>query len=113
MPITIVEAQQMADRWIREHGGYWDDFVILARLTEELGEIASDLQRDRSFRPRKVKTDLPAEVGDLFFTLCAFANKNNIDISVAFQDVIRKYTERDSAAWKEAERSGGVGKREE
>ena len=69
-------------------------------------EIASDLQRDRSFRPRKVKTDLPAEVGDLFFTLCAFANKNGIDIEQAFQDVIRKYTDRDSAAWKESGQDG-------
>ena len=100
--MEISEAQAVTDRWIREHGGYWDDFVLLARLTEELGEIAADLQRDRKFRPRRSKTDLGQEVGDLFFTLCAFANKNGIDIEEKFEGVIRKYDARDSAAWKAA-----------
>lgn len=101
--MEIAEAQAMTDRWIREHGGYWDDFVLLARLTEELGEIAADLQRDRKYRPRRVRTDLGQEVGDLFFTLCAFANKSGIDIGEKFEEVIRKYDARDSAAWKAAE----------
>jgi hypothetical protein len=43
--MTLAELQTAVDTWIREHGGYWGKFEILARLTEELGEVASSLQR--------------------------------------------------------------------
>ena len=44
--MTLTETQERVDQWIRAHGGYWDRFQVLARLTEELGEVASALQRE-------------------------------------------------------------------
>ena len=87
--------------WIQENGGYWDKFQILARLTEELGEVASALQRIEGLRPRKVEVDLEGEVGDLLFTLTAFANANGIVLSDSLDKVMDKYQIRDSHAWKE------------
>jgi len=100
--MTLADLQQAVDRWITDHGGYWDKFQILARLSEELGEIASALQRLEGLRPRKTEVDLEGEVGDLLFTLAAFANLNGIQLDAALNKVLDKYQIRDSAAWKES-----------
>jgi NTP pyrophosphatase (non-canonical NTP hydrolase) len=99
--MTLEKLQQTVDTWIREHGGYWGKFEILARLTEELGEVAATLQRSEGLRPRKVEANLDDEVGDLLFTLAAFANANGLSLEAAFGRVLEKYNLRDSSAWKE------------
>ncbi len=99
--MNLSELQETVDRWIRDNGGYWDRFQILARLSEELGEVASALQRQEGLRPRKVEVDLAGEVGDLLFTLAAFANANEIDLGESVEKVMTKYQVRDSAAWQE------------
>ena len=100
--MELQQLQQTVDSWINEHGGYWDKFQILARLAEELGEISSALQRIEGLRPRKTEVDLADEVGDLLFTLAAFANINGISLDEAAKKVLDKYQIRDSAAWKDA-----------
>ena len=99
--MNLDQLQQTVDAWITEHGGYWDKFQILARLAEELGEISSATQRIEGLRPRKTEVDLAGEVGDLLFTLAAFANVNGIRLDDALNKVMDKYQIRDSAAWKE------------
>ena len=99
--MTLDQIQDQVDAWIREHGGYWDKFQIMARLTEETGEIASALQRQEGLRPRKEDVDLGGEVGDLLFTLAAFANVNGLKLSECLGEVLEKYQIRDSKAWKE------------
>ncbi|WP_295543372.1 MazG nucleotide pyrophosphohydrolase domain-containing protein [uncultured Thiohalocapsa sp.] len=94
------QAQQRVDACIRAHGGYWDKFQILARLSEELGEVASALQRLESLRPRKGDVDLAGEVGDLLFTLAAFANVNGLSLEDCLTQVFDKYDSRDGQAWK-------------
>ena len=34
------QLQQSIDQWIADNGGYWDEMSLLARLTEEVGELA-------------------------------------------------------------------------
>lgn len=99
--MRLNELQQTVDTWINEHGGYWEKFQILARLSEELGEVSSALQRLEGLRPRKTEVDLAGEVGDLLFTLAAFANVNCIQLDEALNKVLDKYQIRDSAAWKQ------------
>ena len=98
--MDLPELQATVDRWVKEHGGYWDEFQILARMVEELGELSSDLQRFRGLRPRPAEVDLPSEIGDLLFTVVCFANIFQVDLTKAIEDTLRKYTDRDSAAWK-------------
>jgi NTP pyrophosphatase (non-canonical NTP hydrolase) len=93
--------QQQVDAWIQAHGGYWEDWALLARMAEELGEVAGAMQRMKGLRPRQEDVDLAAEVGDLLFILCAFANAHGIDLDDAFARTLAKYNARDSAAWKE------------
>lgn len=101
--MTLDDMQHQVDAWISAHGGYWGHFQILARMTEELGEIAGALQRLQGLRPRKTEVDLASEVGDLLFTLAAFANANDLRLSNCIQSVLEKYNRRDGEAWKQLE----------
>ena len=95
--------QDDVDQFIRgTAGGYWNRFQILARLTEELGEVASALQRVEGLRPHKQEVDLGAEVGDVLFTLAAFANASGIRLSDVALQVMLKYEVRDGPAWRAA-----------
>lgn len=97
--MELAELQRKVDAAIESFGGYWGEFEILARLTEELGEVARDLQRERGMRPRPQRSNLLEEVGDLLFTIAAFANVQKIDLDKAIQHVLTKYQERDLADW--------------
>jgi len=101
--VQLSDLQTTVDQWIRRNDDYWDQFQILARLTEELGEIAAALQRLEGLRPRKVEVDLEGEVGDLLFTLAAFANVTGIDLDRSIVKTIEKYDVRDSKAWQQTE----------
>ena len=106
--MDLAELQRKVDVSIRSFGGYWGEFELLARLTEELGEVARDLQRQRGMRPRPQPSNLFEEVGDLLFTLAAFANLEKIDLARAVERVIEKYRERDLKDW-EARARGDEG----
>jgi len=98
--MTLAELQQNVDTWVNAHGGYWDKFEILARLTEELGEVSAALQRSEGLRPRHHDVDVAGEMGDLLFTLAALANVCDIELDRSFEGVLAKYNDRDSVAWK-------------
>ena len=64
--MNLAEMQLAVDTWIKTQGhGYWGRFEILARLTEELGEVSAALQRDQGLRPRKTTVDLAGEVASV------------------------------------------------
>jgi len=97
---TLKDCQQQVEAWIQAHGGYWEDWALLARMMEELGEVAGAWQRQKGLRPRQVEVDLAGELGDLLFILCAFANRLEVDLEEAFRRTLAKYEARDSEAWK-------------
>lgn len=102
--MRLDELQAEVDRWITEKGGgYWTNFQILARLTEELGEVASALQRQEGLRPRKVDVDVAGEIGDLLFTLAAFSNCTGVKLDEAVRSALAKYDGRDAIAWQRAQ----------
>ena len=104
--MELAELQEKVDEFINEIGGYWDDYVILARLVEELGEVASVLQRLKGYRPipkdseLDFESQLEFEIGDLLFVLISLANKRNIDLEAVLIKVIEKYRQRDLPKWK-------------
>jgi len=103
--LELKELQKNVDEFITEVGGYWEDFIILARMIEELGEIAHVLQRLKGFRPKEdshinFEEELELEIGDLLFVLISLANKRNIDLEEVLIKVIEKYRQRDLPKWK-------------
>jgi NTP pyrophosphatase (non-canonical NTP hydrolase) len=91
--------QEVVDQWIRGHGRYWDKFEILARLTEDLGEVAATLQHAEGLRSSRENLDLADEIGDLLFTLAAFANVNGLHLGDCVNGVMEKYQTSDSTEW--------------
>jgi len=85
--LTLKEVQKLVDSWINKSGGYWSEFKILGRLIEELGELSQAMRKGRK---RKIKNEL----GDVFFTLIALANKLEIDLESSLELAIKKYSRR-------------------
>jgi NTP pyrophosphatase (non-canonical NTP hydrolase) len=91
--------QEIVDQWIQGHGRYWDKFEILARLTEDLGEISSTLQHVEGLRKERDELRLADAIGDLLFTLAAFANVNGLRLGDCVDAVMEKYRTNESTEW--------------
>ena len=97
---SLSELQAVVDAWIRDHGGYWDEWANLARLAEETGEVAAAFQRLRGWRPRPESADLAGELGDVLWVLLVIANQQGISLADAFEQTLAKVTGRDGEAWR-------------
>ncbi len=97
--MTIAEAQEAVDAWIRAHGGYWEPLAQLARLTEEVGEVARELNHrygPKRKKPSEAERALADELGDLLYIVIATANTVGVDLDAALRASLAKYSERDA-----------------
>jgi len=96
--MTIKEAQQRVDQWIKEYGvRYFSELTNMACLTEEVGELARVVARrygDQSFKAGE-KENLGEEMADVLWVLICLANQTGIDLTDEFEKNIRKKTQRD------------------
>lgn len=103
--ISIGEAQAAVDAWIsRFEEGYWPPLANLARLVEEVGELARELNHRYGAKPKKPdepRADLALELADILFVIIALANEQGIDLEDAFERVLEKYRARDGGRWRE------------
>jgi NTP pyrophosphatase (non-canonical NTP hydrolase) len=101
--MTIAEAQAAVDGWISQfEEGYWPPLANLARLTEEVGELARELNHRYGHKPKKADEpaqDIGIELADIMFVLIAIANEQKIDLTAAFAQVMEKYRVRDAERW--------------
>ncbi len=97
--MTLAEAQQAVDNWIKEHGvRYFSELTNMAVLTEEVGELARLMARkygDQSFKPGEEKADLADEMADVLWVLLCLANQTGVDMTSAFKKNLQKKTTRD------------------
>lgn len=95
--------QAEVDAWINQfEEGYWHPLSMLARLTEEVGELAREINHTYGQKPKKpteVEGDIALEIGDIMFILICMANRMEIDLEEAFSRMIEKYRVRDSKRW--------------
>jgi len=95
--------QKQVDDWVSRYKiGYFKPLEILARLTEEVGELAREL--NHRFGPKKKKSseetqEVGDEMADIIFTLICLANSQNIDLDTHFKRVMDKYNDRDENRW--------------
>lgn len=98
--VTIKEAQQMVDQWIKTIGvRYFSELTNLAILTEEVGELARVMARtygDQSFKKSDEGKNLSDEMADVLWVLICLANQTGVDLNEAFLQNIEKKTLRDS-----------------
>lgn len=96
--ITIHEAQEMVDNWIKSYGvRYFSELTNMAILTEEVGELARIMARkygDQSFKEGE-NHNLGDEMADILWVLMCLANQTGIDLTEALKKNIEKKTSRD------------------
>jgi len=65
-------------------------------VAAEMGEVASQMLADSGYGNHTIKgtKDLEDEIGDLYFSLIALANRLNIDLDMALEDALEKYERR-------------------
>lgn len=96
--MTLREAQEAVDRWIKEYGvRYFDEMTNMAILTEEVGEVARIMARRYGEQSAKEgeRLDLADELADVLWVLMCIANQTGVDLTDALAKNIEKKTSRD------------------
>ena len=97
--MSLQDIQKEVHTWISQYKeGYWQPLEMLARLTEETGELAREI--NNRFGPKKKKSteelkEVGDEIGDILFTLACIANSQNINLEECFKRTMEKYYNRD------------------
>ena len=98
--MTIREAQDRVDAWIKEYGvRYFSELTNMAVLTEEVGELARIIARkygDQSFKKGEEDLSLSEEMADILWVLICLANQTGVDLTAALEENFSKKTGRDS-----------------
>ena len=96
--MTIREAQDAVDQWIKKYGvRYFSELTNMAVLTEEVGELARVIARkygDQSFKAGE-KDNLGEEMADVLWVLICLANQTGVDLTEELQKSMEKKTQRD------------------
>jgi len=101
--VSLREAQQTVDRWIGQYKeGYFPPLTNLARLTEEVGELAREVNHrfgEKTKKAEEPEGSLAMELADILFVVICLANSQGIDLDDAFRAMMQKVTSRDAARW--------------
>jgi NTP pyrophosphatase (non-canonical NTP hydrolase) len=98
--ITIREAQQRVDDWIRSTGvRYFNELTNMAILAEEVGEVARLMCRiygDQSFKEVDKDKKLSDELADVLWVILCIANQTGTDLTNALTKNFEKKNIRDA-----------------
>lgn len=91
--------QKEVDNYISQFkAGYFSPLANLARLTEEVGELAREINHYHGEKQKKSTEEpntIEAELGDNLFVLLCLANSLNIDMTESFNQTMEKFNHRD------------------
>lgn len=112
--MTITDAQRRVHDWISQYEeGYFDPLTNLARLSEEVGELAREVNHRFGQKTKKkdeAEGDLAMEMADIIFVLICMANREGIDLQEGFDRMMDKVEQRDRDRWTLKAGKGGEGK---
>jgi NTP pyrophosphatase (non-canonical NTP hydrolase) len=98
--ISIKEAQQKVDEWIKTVGvRYFSELTNLGILMEEVGELSRLMVRaygEQSFKESDKNKDLGDEMADVLWVLICLANQTGVDLTDALQKNFEKKNSRDA-----------------
>ena len=102
--MAFEELQRDVDHWITNYTpGYFTPLMMLARLTEELGELSRAVSHhhgEKRPKPGEDLGDISEEIGDLLFVLICLANQQGIKLDDSWATLKKKLYERDATRWK-------------
>jgi NTP pyrophosphatase (non-canonical NTP hydrolase) len=109
--MSLADQQRRVDAWIGQYEeGYFHPLTNLARLTEEVGELAREINHRFGQKTKKrdePKGDLAMELADILFVLICIANRESIDLDEAFDRMMAKVETRDRDRWTRKEGNRG------
>ncbi len=112
--MSFRDAQGRVDRWIGQfEEGYFHPLTNLARLAEEVGELARDVNHrygQKTPKPGEPEGDLAMEMADILFVLICMANREGIDLDQAFDRMMAKVESRDATRWTRKPGAGASGR---
>ena len=101
--MAFASVQKEVDDWISQfEEGYFPPLPMLARLTEEVGELARVLMHQyggKKPKPGEDPGDVGGEIADAIFVLVCLANSLGIDLDEKFGAMMNKSRERDADRW--------------
>jgi NTP pyrophosphatase (non-canonical NTP hydrolase) len=101
--MSLKLAQERVDAWISQfEEGYFNPLTNMARLSEEVGELAREVNHRFGQKTRKASEaegDLGMEMADILFVLICMANREGIDLQDAFDRMMEKVETRDAHRW--------------
>lgn len=100
--LTFEDARQRVDAYISQfEEGYFPPLLMLARLTEETGEIARVIAHGHGKTPKPGEDagDLEMELADLLFVMLCMANERGVSLERGFTRMMQKVETRDAARW--------------
>jgi NTP pyrophosphatase (non-canonical NTP hydrolase) len=101
--MSLADAQQRVDTWVSQYEeGYFHPLTNLARLTEEVGELAREVNHRFGQKTKKqdeAEGDLAMEMADILFVLICMANREGIELQAAFDLMMAKVETRDRDRW--------------
>jgi len=104
MDITIRQAQQDVDTWIRTTGvRYFGELTNLGILMEEVGELSRLMVRkygEQSFKESDKGKDMADEMADVLWVLMCLANQTGVDLTEALEKNFEKKNVRDATRHK-------------
>lgn len=96
---TMSEMQKEVDAYIGQFkAGYFSPLANLARLTEEVGELAREINHvygEKKKKDTEEENTIKAELGDNLFVLLCIANSLDIDMTESFDETMHKFNTRD------------------
>jgi NTP pyrophosphatase (non-canonical NTP hydrolase) len=101
--MSLTKSQRRVDAWIAQfEEGYFDPLTNLARLSEEVGELAREVNHRfgrKTKKPNEAPGDMAMEMADILFVLICMANREGIDLQAAFDAMMTKVETRDAERW--------------
>jgi NTP pyrophosphatase (non-canonical NTP hydrolase) len=106
--MTIQEAQQQVDQWIKTVGvKYFSELTNLGILMEEVGELSRLMVRkygEQSFKETDKGKELSDEMADVLWVLICLANQTGVDLTTALQKNFEKKNIRDATRHRDNEK---------
>lgn len=98
--MSLEDCQKDVDDWVGQFKvPYWPALSILARITEEVGELATELNDrygGRVKKPTDDTKDIGDEISDVMFALICLANSQKINLDESWKRTIDKCYGRDN-----------------
>ena len=101
--MSLSESQQRVHAWVSQFKeGYFHPLTNMARLTEEVGELAREVNHrfgEKTKKADEAEGEMAMEIADVLFVLICLANREGIDLQEAFDRMMTKVERRDAERW--------------